>query len=223
MTHHSPKKAESDCGADVTGLFSNRWLARLWNAVVVPRVEGAVISRMTTKRSTSSSSQRPSPSNCGLSTGQQAVLRRSNTSPRKKGSPSVTWSSGGSFREGSVSSSDVRFMSNGHRQPAGLPVFFDDETDLIRELQTMCSSRSEPDISQISQVKDSLILFPRTPSKEQPGHKTNQEAAVQQQSETGKGFSIFSSNPAAPPPFPLTFSVPLRAQTFDHLQEAAAS
>ncbi|XP_043981669.1 cortactin-binding protein 2 isoform X3 [Gambusia affinis] len=219
-----------------------RWLARLWNAVVVPRVEGAVISRMTTKRSTSSSSQRPSPSNCGLSTGQQAVvkaalsilvnkvvmpgcplprhemdryllefqggsspllalgscregagggrrgrdgskLRRSNTSPRKKGSPSVTWSSGGSFREGSVSSSDVRFMSNGHRQPAGLPVFFDDETDLIRELQTMCSSRSEPDISQISQVKDSLILFPRTPSKEQPGHKTNQEAAVQQQSE----------------------------------------
>ncbi|XP_027869519.1 cortactin-binding protein 2 isoform X4 [Xiphophorus couchianus] len=219
-----------------------RWLARLWNAVVVPRVEGAVISRVTTKRSTSSPSQRLSPSNCGLSTGQQAVvkaalsilvnkavmpgcplprhemdryllefqggssplpalsscregagggrrgrdgskLRRSNTSPRKKGSPSVTWSSGGSFREGSVSSSDVRFMSNGHRQPAGLPVFFDDETDLIRELQTMCSSRSEPDISQISQVKDSLIMFPSTPSKEQPGHKSNQEAAVQQQSE----------------------------------------
>ncbi|XP_023209153.1 cortactin-binding protein 2 isoform X3 [Xiphophorus maculatus] len=218
-----------------------RWLARLWNAVVVPRVEGAVISRVTTKRSTSSPSQRLSPSNCGLSTGQQAVvkaalsilvnkavmpgcplprhemdryllefqggssplpalsscregagggrrgrdgskLRRSNTSPRKKGSPSVTWSSGGSFREGSVSSSDVRFMSNGHRQPAGLPVFFDDETDLIRELQTMCSSRSEPDISQISQVKDSLIMFPSTPSKEQPGHKSNQEAAVQQQS-----------------------------------------
>ncbi|XP_032403863.1 cortactin-binding protein 2 isoform X3 [Xiphophorus hellerii] len=219
-----------------------RWLARLWNAVVVPRVEGAVISRVTTKRSTSSPSQRLSPSNCGLSTGQQAVvkaalsilvnkavmpgcplprhemdryllefqggssplpalsscregagggrrgrdgskLRRSNTSPRKKGSPSVTWSSGGSFREGSVSSSDVQFMSNGHRQPAGLPVFFDDETDLIRELQTMCSSRSEPDISQISQVKDSLIMFPSTPSKEQPGHKSNQEAAVQQQSE----------------------------------------
>ncbi|XP_014897790.1 cortactin-binding protein 2 isoform X1 [Poecilia latipinna] len=219
-----------------------RWLARLWNAVVVPRVEGAVISRVTTKRSTSSPSQRPSPSNCGLSAGQQAVvkaalsilvnkavmpgcplprhemdryllefqgglsplpalsscregsgggrrgrdgskLRRSNTSPRKKGSPSVTWSSGGSFREGSVSSSDVRFMSNGHRQPAGLPVFFDDETDLIRELQTMCSSRSEPDISQISQVKDSLILFPSTPSKEQHCHKSNQDAAVQQQSE----------------------------------------
>ncbi|KAM4734099.1 cortactin-binding protein 2 isoform 3-T3 [Anableps anableps] len=224
-----------------------RWLARLWNAVVVPRVEAAVISRVMTKRSASSlpspsPSQQPSPSNCGLSAGQQAVvkaalsilvnkavmlgcplprhemdryllefqgsssplsalgscrgsvgggrrgrdggkLRRSNTSPRKKGSLSLNWSSGGSFREGSLSSSDVRFMSNGHRQPAGVPMFFDDETDLIRELQTMCSSRSEPDISQISQVKDSLILFPSTPSKEQPAHKSNQEIAVQQQSE----------------------------------------
>uniref|UniRef100_A0A3B5L3P8 Cortactin-binding protein 2 n=1 Tax=Xiphophorus couchianus TaxID=32473 RepID=A0A3B5L3P8_9TELE len=192
-----------------------RWLARLWNAVVVPRVEGAVISRVTTKRSTSSPSQRLSPSNCGLSTGQQAVvkaalsilvnkavmpgcplprhgelfqggssplpalsscregagggrrgrdgskLRRSNTSPRKKGSPSVTWSSGGSFREGlwslNVCVYVCVFRNSPYsdiivwvcRQPAGLPVFFDDETDLIRELQTMCSSRSEPDISQV--------------------------------------------------------------------------
>lgn len=186
-----------------------RWLARLWNAVVVPRVEEAIISRVTAKRSSSNnttatsspSSQRPSPSNCGLSAGQQAVvkaalsilvnkavlldcplprhgvwashdddvtlghdspeksdidwyflfspssseidryllefrggtlplsaigsykgsgssgggggsggggrkgrdggkLRRSNTSPRKKGSPALNWSCGGSFREG---------------------------------------------------------------------------------------------------------------------------
>uniref|UniRef100_A0A096M0D9 Cortactin-binding protein 2 n=1 Tax=Poecilia formosa TaxID=48698 RepID=A0A096M0D9_POEFO len=235
-----------------------RWLARLWNAVVVPRVEGAVISRVTTKRSTSSPSHRPSPSNCGLSAGQQAVvkaalsilvnkavmpgcplprhemdryllefqgglsplpalsscregrrgrdgskLRRSNTSPRKKGSPSVTWSSGGSFREVVMMMQNLRKeikMTNRSccllielllndiivwvcRQPAGLPVFFDDETDLIRELQTMCSSRSEPDVPQISQVKDSLILFPSSPSKEQHCHKSNQEAAVQQQSE----------------------------------------
>ncbi|KAK5624126.1 hypothetical protein CRENBAI_010922 [Crenichthys baileyi] len=224
-----------------------RWLACLWNAVVVPRVEGAVISRVMTKRSASSlpspsPSLRPSPSNCGLSAGQQAVvkaalsilvnkavmldcplprhemdryllefqgssstlpalgsckgvvgggrqgrdsskLRRSNTSPRKKGSPSLNWSSRGSFREGSVSSSDVRFMSNGHRQTAGLPVFFDDETDLIRELQTMCSSRSEPDISQISQAKDNMILFPSTPSKTEPATKSSQETAVQQPSE----------------------------------------
>lgn len=74
-------------------------------------------------------------------------------------------------------------MSNGHRQQTGLPVFFDDETDLIRELQTMCSSRSEPDISQISQVKDSLMPFPSTPSKEQFTNASNQEAVVQQPSE----------------------------------------
>lgn len=29
-------------------------------------------------------------------------LRRSNTSPRKKGSPASSWSSGGSFREGKM-------------------------------------------------------------------------------------------------------------------------
>nr|XP_054591041.1 cortactin-binding protein 2 [Nothobranchius furzeri] len=235
-----------------------RWLARLWNAVVVPRVEEAVISRVTAKYSTSSSSassslQRPSPSNCGLSAGQQAVvkaalsilinkavllgcplprhdmdryllefrgssfplsalgfhkgsyvgggrrgrdgskLRRSNTSPRKKGGLSVNWSCGGSFREGSLSSSDVSVMSNGHREPAGLPVF-SDETDLIRELQTMCSSRSEPDISNISHSEDNLFLFPSAPSEELPQLRVSQEHLVQQQqtiavSPSGRGNS----------------------------------
>ncbi|XP_042351844.1 LOW QUALITY PROTEIN: cortactin-binding protein 2 [Plectropomus leopardus] len=231
-----------------------RWLARLWNAVVVPRVEAAIISRVTARRSSSSttsssssssqSSQRPSPSNCGLSAGQQAVvkaalsilvnkavlqgcplprheidryllefrggnfplsaissykgsggggggrkgrdsskLRRSNTSPRKKGGPALSWSSGGSFREGSLSSTDVSFPSNGkvQRAPGGLSVFSDDETDLIRELQTMCSSKSEPDISKISQAKDDLILFSCSPSEVTPSSNGEQETAVQQQ------------------------------------------
>lgn len=35
------------------------------------------------------------------------------------------------------------------REAVGLSVFSDDETDLIRELQTMCSSKSEPDISKV--------------------------------------------------------------------------
>nr|XP_033490483.1 cortactin-binding protein 2 [Epinephelus lanceolatus] len=238
-----------------------RWLARLWNAVVVPRVEEAIILRVTarhptttTSSSSSSSSssspslsQRPSPSNCGLSAGQQAVvkaalsilvnkavlqgcplprheidryllefrggtfplsaigsykgsggggggrkgrdsgkLRRSNTSPRKKGSPALSWSSGGSFREGSLSSTDVSFISNGRvqREPVGLSVFSDDETDLIRELQTMCSSKSEPDISKISQAKDDLILFSSSPSEATPPHKAEQETAVQQRPQT---------------------------------------
>lgn len=202
-----------------------RWLSALWNSVVVPRVEEAIVSRVTSRRSSSccspSPSDRlcPSPSDRQLSTGQQAVvkaalsillnravlqgcplsrlemerflpdfsggsfplsalasfkgatdggrgggrrrdsgkLRRSNTSPRKRGGPGTGWSSGGSFREaGSQSSSDVRFISNGkvQREGLGLALFSDDDTDLIRELQTMCSSKSEPDISKISQTKD---------------------------------------------------------------------
>uniref|UniRef100_UPI0037E7F47B cortactin-binding protein 2 n=1 Tax=Semicossyphus pulcher TaxID=241346 RepID=UPI0037E7F47B len=236
-----------------------RWLSRLWNAVVVPRVEEAIISRVTAKRSSSSSSsslsttsssspslQRPSPINCGLSAGQQAVvkaalsilvnkavlqgcplprheidryllefrggtfplsaigsykgsgggggrkgrdgskLRRSNTSPRKKGNPASNWSSGGSFREGSLSNTDVSFISNGkvQREPVGLSVFSDDETDLIRELQTMCSSKSEPDISKISQAKDDLYLFSSSPGDATPPCKAERETAVQQRPQT---------------------------------------
>ncbi|KAM9377085.1 cortactin-binding protein 2 [Pholidichthys leucotaenia] len=232
-----------------------RWLSRLWNAVVVPRVEEAIISQVMAKRSSASSSslpsppssQRPSPSNRGLSAGQQAVvkaalsilvnkavllgcplprheidryllefqggtfpmsaigsyrgsgsgsggegggrkgresvkLRRSNTSPRKKGGAALNWSCGGSFREGSLSSSGVSFITNGRtqREPAGLPVFSDDETDLIRELQTLCSSKSEPDISKISQTKDDLILFSSSPSETPPPQKAEQETAIQQ-------------------------------------------
>eukprot|EP00066_Takifugu_rubripes_P016657 XP_011605923.1 PREDICTED: cortactin-binding protein 2 [Takifugu rubripes] len=239
-----------------------RWLARLWNAVVVPRVEEAIIARVTTKRSSSSispssSSQRPSLSNCGLSAGQQAVvkaalsilvnkavllgcplrrhemdryllefrggnfplsgissykgsgggggrrgrdsgkLRRSNTSPRKKGGSTLKWSCSGSFREGSKSSTDVRFSANGkdHREPVGLSVFSDDETDLIRELQTMCSSKSEPDISKILQAKDDLILFASTPAGTPPDHAAEQETAHDQQLQTpGVGQSRSSSS-----------------------------
>ncbi|CAJ1056086.1 cortactin-binding protein 2 [Xyrichtys novacula] len=244
-----------------------RWLSRLWNAVVVPRVEEAIISRVTAKRSSSSSSpsspssQRPSPSNCGLSAGQQAVvkaalsilvnkavlpgcplprheidryllefrggafplsaissyrgnggggggggrrgrdggkLRRSNTSPRKKGSPALNWSSGGSFREGSLSSTDVSFIPNGkvQREPVGMSVFSDDETDLIRELQTMCSSKSEPDISKISRAKDDLILFSSSPSEATPPCQAKQETAIQQQPQT-TNQSVRSSSQAA--------------------------
>lgn len=62
----------------MTEVFSNSWLARLWNAVVVPRVEAAVISRVMSRRSSlpsPSPSQPPSPSNCGLSAGQQAMVK----------------------------------------------------------------------------------------------------------------------------------------------------
>lgn len=53
-------------------VLSCRWLARLWNVLVVPRIEDAVISRVTAKHSPL---RRPSPSNKGLSPGQRAVVR----------------------------------------------------------------------------------------------------------------------------------------------------
>uniref|UniRef100_A0A3Q3JSH3 CortBP2/NAV1-like AAA+ ATPase lid domain-containing protein n=2 Tax=Monopterus albus TaxID=43700 RepID=A0A3Q3JSH3_MONAL len=226
-----------------------RWLAHLWNAVVVPRVEEAIISRVTARRSSSSSAQRPSPSDCGLSAGQRAVvkaalsilvnkavlpgcplsrhemdryllefrggtfplaaigsykgsaggggrkgrdsnkLRRSNTSPWKKGSPAYDWSCGGSFREGSLSSTDVSFIAYGkvQREPVGLSAFSDDETDLIRELQTMCSSKSEPDISKMSKAKEDLILFSSSPSEASPPRNAERETAVQQRPQMSAG------------------------------------
>lgn len=36
-------------------------------------------------------------------------LRRSNTSPRKKGGPALNWSSGGSFREGKTAENRAGF------------------------------------------------------------------------------------------------------------------
>ncbi|CAB1313481.1 unnamed protein product [Coregonus sp. 'balchen'] len=173
-----------------------KWLARLWNMVVVPRVEESIVTRVTVKRS---SGQQASSSNLRLSSGQQAVVkaalsillnkaidrhllefqggtfplsaigsckgsggrkgrdsgmwRRANTSPRKKGSPTSNWSCGGSLREGSLSNTDVRFITNGNAlsvvdgDPVSLSLCSDDETDLIRELQTSCAPASQSQTS----------------------------------------------------------------------------
>ncbi|XP_077567403.1 cortactin-binding protein 2 [Stigmatopora nigra] len=200
-----------------------RWLSRLWDAVVVPRVEAAIVSRVTARRASSTV-----PGDVVLSPGQQAVLkaalsilvnkavlrgcplprhevvfmggalpltatgsfkgssggrkcrdklRRSNTSPRKRASPASSWT-GSSFRHGAVSATDVSCITNGkvHREASNLSLFSDDETDLIQELQSLCSSKSEPDIRQmLSSKDDNVLLFvsgglagapPSTPQKE---------------------------------------------------------
>ncbi|KAJ8373510.1 hypothetical protein SKAU_G00040900 [Synaphobranchus kaupii] len=172
-----------------------KWLSRLWNMVVVPRVEEAISSRVTTKRSPG---QRQSPSNKNLSSRQQAVVkaalsilvnkavlqdcplsrteidehlpafqggsfpllslgsnkggakkgrdstgcRRASTSPRKKGNPAPSWRTGGTLREGLLCSTD----SSGQREAVPLALCSD---DLIQELQAMCSSQSEPDVSKV--------------------------------------------------------------------------
>ncbi|KAM8861515.1 LOW QUALITY PROTEIN: cortactin-binding protein 2 [Synchiropus picturatus] len=210
-----------------------RWLARLWNSTVVPRVEDAVIARVTAKHSSSVAPPSQRPALGGLTAGQQAVvkaahsillnkavlsgcplprhemefqgatfplsaigafkggrkgrdsakLRRSNTSPRKKSSPGSTWTTGCSFREGSVSSTDVSVNGDSRREPVGLSLFSDDESDLIRELQTMCSSKSEPDIRMISRTKDDMILFCSS-SDDSSSSGAEQETATQQLQQT---------------------------------------
>ncbi|CAL8376230.1 unnamed protein product [Arctogadus glacialis] len=207
---------------------TTKWLGRLWNAIIVPRVEEAMVSRVTAGRPSPSSPKKASPSNQCLSPGQQAVVRaalsillskavvpgcplpraeldryllelrggtfplsaigscrgtggserkgrasgmwrRANTSPRKKTSSSSGWSSGGSFREGSLSSVDVSLTNgNNQRTAAGdsvcLSVFSDEETDLIRELQSMCTSKSEPDISKMVPTPgDDMMDLPSPP------------------------------------------------------------
>ncbi|XP_060779898.1 cortactin-binding protein 2 isoform X3 [Neoarius graeffei] len=197
-----------------------KWLARLWNVLVVPRIEDAVISMVTAKHSPL---QQRSPSNKSLSPGQRAVVRaalnivlnkavlhscpldrseinqllpefrggcfplssisysyrkggrkgrdsaawkRSNTSPRKKSSPASGVGSNSSIQEGSVSNSDVHLMTNANHprvndgDSAGLTLYSDDESDLIRELQTLCSSKSEPDISKIAVSQEDFIMLP---------------------------------------------------------------
>ncbi|KAJ8261946.1 hypothetical protein GJAV_G00160300 [Gymnothorax javanicus] len=198
-----------------------KWLTRLWNLVVVPRVEEAVISRVTARKSVA---QQQSPGNGNLSPNQQAVVkaalsilvnkvilhgcplprpeidkhlaefrgsrfplsalgsykgggrrkgrdsaawRRANTSPRKKSSsPLSAWGSGGGLREGSLSSNDL--LSNGKsvtpqscagEEPTRFSLVSDDETDLMLQLQTMCSSKSEPDIRKIPPSCEDFIMF----------------------------------------------------------------
>ncbi|KAJ8388595.1 hypothetical protein AAFF_G00131600 [Aldrovandia affinis] len=195
-----------------------KWLSRLWNVMVVPRVEEAIISRVTMKRSPA---QRQSPSNKNLSAGQQAVVkaalsilvnkailqgcplrteidahlsefqgssfplsvlgshkggakkgqdgigwkRKASTSPRKKGSPAPTWRASGTLRGGSLSNTELcfsRIESCSQRvvagEPVGFPLCSGEEADLMQELQTMCSSRSEPDISKIVHSQEDLAL-----------------------------------------------------------------
>ncbi|XP_036373873.1 LOW QUALITY PROTEIN: cortactin-binding protein 2-like [Megalops cyprinoides] len=194
-----------------------RWLSRLWNLVVVPRVEEAVVSRVTVKRCLA---ERQLPSNKNLNPSQQAVVkaalsvlvnkailqhcplprpevdkylsefqgsqfpllalgsykgagrrkgrdnvawRRANTSPRKKSSPSPSWSSSCTLREGSLSSNDLhssRGSSRAQRCVGGVSLVLDDQVDLMQELQTLCSSRSEPDISKIPPSREDFIMFP---------------------------------------------------------------
>ncbi|KAL4617916.1 cortactin-binding protein 2-like isoform X1 [Arapaima gigas] len=207
-----------------------KWLARLWNALVVPRVQEAIISRVMMEHS---AAQLQAPSNRNLSAGQQAVVkaalsilvnkailqgcplpkqdidkhlaefrgagfpftvlrshrsigkkgwsssprRKANTSPRNKGAQFSSWGSRETLNEGSLSNSDGCFSrlnpgpqneGCGKGEQTTFSLCSHGETDLMQELQTMCSSKSEPDISKITLSKDHFLGFPSSPGRQTP-------------------------------------------------------
>uniref|UniRef100_A0A8C8ZP66 Cortactin-binding protein 2 n=1 Tax=Prolemur simus TaxID=1328070 RepID=A0A8C8ZP66_PROSS len=207
-----------------------KWMSKLWNAVIAPRVQEAILSRASVKRQPGfgQTTTKKHPSQ-----GQQAVVkaalsillnkavlhgcplpraeldqhtadfkggsfplslvsnynscgkkkesgawRKVNTSPRRKSGrfSSPTWNKPDLSNEGiknktisqlncnknaSVSKqksleNDLSLMLN---LDQSLSLGSDDEADLVRELQSMCSSKSESDISKIADSRDDLRTF----------------------------------------------------------------
>uniref|UniRef100_A0A8C3EJ67 Cortactin-binding protein 2 n=1 Tax=Corvus moneduloides TaxID=1196302 RepID=A0A8C3EJ67_CORMO len=207
-----------------------KWMSKLWNAVIAPRVQEAILSRASVKRPSipgqavakknPSQGQQavvkaalsillnkavlhgcplPRPEldnyiadfkggnfplsvassykNCSKKRGENASWRKVSTSPRKKSGhlSSQSWNKQETNTEGIKSktvlqpnckkraSLTTKSSEKDHMRTLNLEqrlsVGSDDEVDLVQELQSMCSSKSEPDISKIADSKDELLMF----------------------------------------------------------------
>ncbi|MEJ1280886.1 cortactin binding protein 2 [Cricetulus griseus] len=187
-----------------------KWMSKLWNAVIAPRVQEAILSRASMNRQPgvgqTASKKHPSQgqqavvkaalsillnkavlhgcplpravSNYSKKKGDSGAWRKVNTSPRKKPGhfSSPTWNKPDRKQEGlrnktiphlncsrNTSLSKQQPLENNlsltltldHRLSLGS----DDEADLVKELQSMCSSKSESDISKIADSGDDLRKF----------------------------------------------------------------
>ncbi|XP_027429309.2 cortactin-binding protein 2 isoform X1 [Zalophus californianus] len=208
-----------------------KWMAKLWNAIIAPRVQEAILSRasvrrqpglgLTTARNHPSQGQQAvvkaalsillnkavlhgcplqraeldqhtadfkgggfplsivsSYNSCSKKKGESGAWRKVSTSPRKKSgrfSP-PSWSKPGLSEEGSkikaVSQLNYNRNASLSKQKSlendlsltlnleqRLSLGSDDEADLVKELQSMCSSKSESDISKIADSRDDLRRF----------------------------------------------------------------
>ncbi|KAL8221276.1 UNVERIFIED_CONTAM: Cortactin-binding protein 2 [Gekko kuhli] len=112
--------------------------------------------------------------NCSKKKGESAAWRKVSTSPRKKSvhSSAQSWSKKEENVEG-VQSKNI-FQENSNKMASltkkgleddplnmdqRLSLGSDDEVDLVQELQSMCSSKSESDISKIVSSKDELMVM----------------------------------------------------------------
>ncbi|MXQ85310.1 hypothetical protein E5288_WYG014458 [Bos mutus] len=205
-----------------------KWMSKLWNAVIAPRVQEAILSRASLKRQPGLGQTTKNPSQ-----GQQAVVRAAlsillnkavlhgcplqraeldqhtadfkggsfplsivssysscskkkesgawrkvSTSPRKKSGrfSSPTWNKPDLSEEGIKSNTILQLNCNRNASLSNqkslendlsltlnldqrLSLGSDDEADLVKELQSMCSSKSESDISKIADSRDDLRRF----------------------------------------------------------------
>ncbi|XP_054844101.1 LOW QUALITY PROTEIN: cortactin-binding protein 2 [Eublepharis macularius] len=204
-----------------------KWMSKLWNAVIAPRVQEAILSRASLRRPTAlgQTTVKKSPSqgqqavvkaalsillnkavlhgcplpraeldryiadfkggnfplsvvsgykNCSKKKGEGAAWRKVSTSPRKKlvHSSAQSWSKKEENVEG-IKSKNV-LQENGNKIASltkksldddtlsldqRLSLGSDDEVDLVQELQSMCLSKSESDISKIVSSKDELMVM----------------------------------------------------------------
>ncbi|XP_019273575.2 cortactin-binding protein 2 isoform X4 [Panthera pardus] len=208
-----------------------KWMAKLWNAIIAPRVQEAILSRASVKRQPglglATAKKHPSQGQqavvkaalsillnkavlhgCPLpraeldqhaadfrggsfplsivssyhsyskKKGESGAWRKVSTSPRKKSgrfSP-PSWNKPGLSEEGirikAVSQQNCNRNASLSKQKSlendlsltlnldqRLSLGSDDEADLVKELQSMCSSRSESDISKIADSRDDLRRF----------------------------------------------------------------
>ncbi|XP_073920586.1 cortactin-binding protein 2 isoform X3 [Castor canadensis] len=205
-----------------------KWMSKLWNAVIAPRVQEAILSRASVKRQPglvqTAAKKHPSQgqqavvkaalsillnkavlhgcplprseleqhtahfnggsfplsivSSYSKKKGDSGAWRKVNTSPRKKPGrfSSPTWNKPDLSQEGiknkiipqlnfnrNTSLSKQKSLENDLSVPLTLDqrlsLGSDDEADLVKELQSMCSSKSESDISKIADSLDDLRRF----------------------------------------------------------------
>ncbi|KAM3925181.1 cortactin-binding protein 2 [Leptodactylus fuscus] len=217
-----------------------KWMSKLWNAVIVPKVQEAILSIATSKRSsvfghvtaTKAPSQGqqaivkaalsillnkailhgcPVPKNdieqymadfkggsftlsmsssykCGgKKKGENGAWRKVSTSPRKTSNLNASWNSTEERKKGDSSRNAIQNGNNsswnkkkslGGDHPRSLHIeqrlstSSDDETDLVKELRSMCSSKSEPDITKIADLDNCLVIF-KSPSNDQSSATVN--------------------------------------------------
>ncbi|KAF4800241.1 Cortactin-binding protein 2 [Turdus rufiventris] len=148
-----------------------KWMSKLWNAVIAPRVQEAILSRASVKRPSvpGQAIAKKNPSQ-----GQQAVVKAALSILLNKavlhgcplprpGMKSKTVLQPNCKKRASLTTKSsekdhLRTLNLEQR----LSVGSDDEVDLVQELQSMCSSKSEPDISKIADSKDELLMFSNT-------------------------------------------------------------